>query len=975
MVQLRVGDIILDTYEFDPPKLNFNIEDISDTATKSEFTRTFRIPATPNNNEFFETAFEINGQDFDVTVKIQCDLYVNGNLFRRGELRLQNIYITRENERIDYECVFFGTVRNLSASIGEGTLNQLDLSEYNHTLFTDTIVDSWQAYPEGGNTAGIFNGDIIYPLVDFGNTYDDTGAPENNQGEIAHTNAAHSQPFTNQLYALERERFKPWIRAKAIWDAIFDEAGFTYTSEFIEGDEFRNLYIGAHGNTASIYVQALANTARASDSGISGGGELELTTPPDGFDPGGNIVGGRYIVPSTGSYLLQYNLSGDGFSDGPVNITLRLRNGTTTISSVSITTGGSDFDPSFSFALGNSIQTTLTAGDEINLFFDSDEQVDFNGRLQVIDAPGEVSIAPLLPNDYKKLDFVKDIIAKHRLVLAPDKNNITNFIVTPWTQYIGTGDEFDWTHKLDVSKDFKISPLFYTQKSKIHYTDKEGGDEYNQIHLDQFEEVFGALNVFTNNELLEGEREIKTNAIPLVVTQIRGAEEDNNGMDNTIIPQLNIFDPQDTGTQHQPIVSKNRFGYYNGIKDTSTSGYTSDTWYVEADGGGTTGFTNYPMISPYSIFPIEGSTLDFNWQREPGYIQFGLHDENIGNSMYDRFWSLYINSLYDKWARRVTAYFVLNAEDLINFSYDDVVFVKDAYYYVEKIYDVPMGEKASVKVDLIKIISPRLLRAEPLPRSVQYDARCYFPTGVKVVGENLTNISGDRYTVDLSGNSLYEVWTGTTTASTTNVLFYENTGASIYPWRVYGLDSGTIATGNTLSITGPIATGDKSTFRTSAFVPDSDDVDINNCPDITRFELVSEPPAQYVSGYTGTYYYQGFAAAFDNISGDTYTVNCTADTKYDVFIANEPNYTGIMYYDTYSIPPSPSGRTEGTTYFGHITNPEDLACGNTVEITWWKNGSFSCDVGSLDPSVDWCQRGTRRVPDKCKCGPQGQWIY
>ena len=43
-----------------------------------------------------------------------------------------------------------------------------------------------------------------------------------------------------------------------------------------------------------------------------------------------------------------------------------------------------------------------------------------------------------------------------------------------------------------------------------------------------------------------------------------------------------------------------------------------------------------------------------------------------------------------------------------------------------------------------------------------------------------------------------------------------------------------------------------------------------------------------------------------------------------------------MYYDTYSIL---SGRTEGTTYFGHITNPEDLACGNTVEITWWKNGS------------------------------------
>jgi hypothetical protein len=29
MVQIRVGDIYLDLYQFDPPKLNFAIEDIT----------------------------------------------------------------------------------------------------------------------------------------------------------------------------------------------------------------------------------------------------------------------------------------------------------------------------------------------------------------------------------------------------------------------------------------------------------------------------------------------------------------------------------------------------------------------------------------------------------------------------------------------------------------------------------------------------------------------------------------------------------------------------------------------------------------------------------------------------------------------------------------------------------------------------------------------------------------------------------
>jgi hypothetical protein len=69
MVQIRVGDIYLDLYQFDPPKLNFAIEDITDTSARSEFTQTFRIPATSNNSEFFTTAFDINGFDFDITQK------------------------------------------------------------------------------------------------------------------------------------------------------------------------------------------------------------------------------------------------------------------------------------------------------------------------------------------------------------------------------------------------------------------------------------------------------------------------------------------------------------------------------------------------------------------------------------------------------------------------------------------------------------------------------------------------------------------------------------------------------------------------------------------------------------------------------------------------------------------------------------------------------------------------------------------
>lgn len=702
MVQIRVGDIYLDLYQFDPPKLNFAIEDITDTSARSEFTQTFRIPATSNNSEFFTTAFDINGFDFDITQKIDAQLMIDGNLFRQGELRLNNIYITRENEKIDYEVIFFGSTRSLATSIGEGTLNELDLSAYDHDLTTDNVVLSWQAFPEGASTDGLFDGDVIYPLIDHGNTYNGNNEPV--EGEISITSGTGRLPFTSSGNALDRERFKPMIRAKAVWDAIFQEAGFTYSSSFLSGETFQKLYSSAFGNEASIYTDNLQNIGQA-EGDLPATGEIDLDNII--LDPGNNFSGGRYVVPITGGYSFRYQLIGEGTTTDPeATVTLRIYVNGTQVDFVSdefIPDQEGDFIASLS-----DVYTTglLTAGQEVNIRYSSpSSELDGTGTLTVLDAPGQISIAPLLSNNYKKINFIRDIITKFRLVLAPDKNNSSNFIIEPWSNYIASGDEFDWTDKLDVSKDFKLNPLFYTQTSKIIFTDKLGGDEYNVLYNDEFEEVFGTLNVFSNNILLDGERTVETTIQPTIVTQIRGAEEANGGFDNCIIPQLNKFEATDSNTKHEPVVSQDRLAFYNGIKNTVTPPFSTDDWFIEADGGGTTGFTTYPMVSLYSDFPVSASTTDLSWQREVGFIKFDKHNENIGSSVYDIYWSQYIQSLYDKWARRVTAYFVLNSQDLVDFSFDDVIFVKDAYYYVEKIYDVPLGEKASVKVDLIKLLN------------------------------------------------------------------------------------------------------------------------------------------------------------------------------------------------------------------------------------------------------------------------------
>ena len=183
MLQLRVNGtgfyddfVYIDLYETDPIKLNLSLESLETFAPQSTFTRSFRVPATTNNYKFFSSVFSINGYDFDVTVKHPATLLVGTNEYKNGHLRLVKIYHSNDERHIDYEVVFYGETRDFSSITGN--LNEIDLSEYNHVLNFANITSSWQAYPEnglGGLNDGLLNGDVVYPLVNFGNTYNSAG--------------------------------------------------------------------------------------------------------------------------------------------------------------------------------------------------------------------------------------------------------------------------------------------------------------------------------------------------------------------------------------------------------------------------------------------------------------------------------------------------------------------------------------------------------------------------------------------------------------------------------------------------------------------------------------------------------------------------------------------------------------------------------------------------------------------------------
>ena len=182
MIQLKVytstGDqYFLDLYETSPIKVSMSVEDLQ-AKTTSSFSKAFRIPANNHNAEFFKTAFMVEGNDFDVTTKTRAEILVDGAQFEKGHIRLQKIFTNAVTGQIDYEILFLGETRDFASSIGDAKMCELLIPSIEHDLNETSIVNSWTAYPDtpsATGTTGLVNVNVLYPLIDFGNNYDDNG--------------------------------------------------------------------------------------------------------------------------------------------------------------------------------------------------------------------------------------------------------------------------------------------------------------------------------------------------------------------------------------------------------------------------------------------------------------------------------------------------------------------------------------------------------------------------------------------------------------------------------------------------------------------------------------------------------------------------------------------------------------------------------------------------------------------------------
>ena len=718
----------IELYETEPIKLTLSVEDITNADATSTFSKAFKVPGTRKNAEFFKNAFDIDGILYDVTVKKPAEILVDGAEFKTGHVRLQKVFLNTDLDRYDYELLFLGETRDLSSIIGDKPLCQLVMDDLVPTdpassIFTQADIElSWQAYPESVSlTAGLADGNLLFPLIDHGNEYDG-GLPTSGVIEL---NNESGRGFTlNASNGLAPTRFKPMIRAKRIWDQIFDDAGYTYTSSFLNSNRFKQIYISAFGNEASSEVsinQSVTTSFQAEENVDTQGINCYLYLNDVVYNPGGQFStgtttcsgGSYYVAPATSTqnayYIMHANADVDGWfenSDGsrnsvPIRIELvNASQGNALLANGPYITGSNS---SLTFDSRNLADGAVTAGDILKIRCTTLTGTDYDSVENVYwdctASPGGYYAPGDLDCNYKQIDFIKDILTTFRLTLSPDPKIPNAFIIEPWQTYINSGNLYDWSKKLVENKDVIVEPLFNTQSDIIEFSFTQDLDYINNFHYENYKHPYGWLEFNSGNELLKGTRKIEVKGIaPTPVDQIEQDDGSPHNMPTFIIPNIHKHNPEGAVTQHLPIKPKTRMLFYNGLK---TIPDVVDQWYwlnintrVEV----------YPQVTPYEQFPPTNSSLNLNFSNDIRYYldpNPGTGYNQEGPTIYNEYWSRYINSLYNKYSRRVTAYFILNNIDLNEFSFDDTIFVNGTYYRPEKIIDVQIGAYTEVLVQLI----------------------------------------------------------------------------------------------------------------------------------------------------------------------------------------------------------------------------------------------------------------------------------
>tara|TARA_R110000787_G_scaffold70091_1_gene155832 strand:- start:25473 stop:28196 length:2724 start_codon:yes stop_codon:yes gene_type:complete len=732
------GQVLVDLFDEKQIPLTLSVDNFQNAAEKTQsYSKAFKLPGTDRNNKIFRNIFDITSEtktgsiDFNPYRKTQIVLQENGSTIFKGFLRMINVDDNEGN--LIYNVSLYSETVQIKDVLKGKTFYDLDFSELRHLYAKSVIKSSWDNSPgltlEQPLPAGTFAGVagqstttvLKYPFVVW--THQATIA--NNPGAPPASGPADGMPE----FASLGQVFRPWISVRYIIDRIFEAAGYTWSSSFLTSADFEKIYMDFNwgANRAPMIGNNIAQSywkrSNASANVNALNSAWTTLTVQQYFGWGGF----SFVLPdfnqTTGQYVctqdwtnLQFNpswIEWENTFNATTSITVEVvkNGGLTAADTISMTfTAGplttgtaslSALNNNWLLMLGDTVElrwiTTLPGGSqnvrlqntgEALRIFMAEEQINMTTSNILMTQRGKL----------KQWDFLKGILTTFNLLTVADPTNSRNIQIEKYDTIfpqIGTGGgnldsaargiTKDWTEKIDAKK-IVLKPLTKLKKTTLfkyltdsndytatNYKNAFGGFEYGSLTFDASD-----LN------LLTGDAKVQATPFSATLNKPFGAST----------PELwtpAIYKLKDDGTSEE-FANKPRLCYDNG-RTTMANG----TVYIPpANGESSENANTYLQFSSFSDYPILATSNDLNF----GTCQLIGADNPSPLNLFNRFFARYYFDLYNPDTRIVTLKIKLTSADINQFSFSDIIMVKNRAYRVNKINYNP---NQIAKVELILI--------------------------------------------------------------------------------------------------------------------------------------------------------------------------------------------------------------------------------------------------------------------------------
>ena len=693
-------------------------------------SQTFSLPGSADNNRFFRNAYDVATDDIPGFYNtLPCSVVLNGETLLIGSLQLVQV-VASEDGYITYEVQVVDKVLQFEQDLATKLIKNADWSAYNHTLTSQSVVDSW--------SGGLLAGAVYYPVVDYGRTQAEKEYFQAPIMQISSSAGYIGSPATPMLLS----QVLPAIRVKDTLDVIFDQVGFTYTGSFTETADFNNLYIlnkpkeglgVVVDNLTTADFTAIATTNQT--QGILT--NFVIVAPTETLDPTNSYdtTTSTYTVPETGQYTFQGQVGffnpvspssaaillvylhlvidpGTGNpNDGIVlNTATLLMDNTKGVGPHYLNVAYTDnFAPGVKLRLQGYVEQ-FTGAPALNTTF-----VSSYTQFRAINTPiayegADIIMANQWQASTKSIDILKGLLTQFNLVMVPQVDNKTVIEIETFDTWIRAGEIKDWTDKYDTAKRISINHTVDELEKELFLQNVDDADRFSQLSINSDpNEQYGTLRLLADNNISQGTRQIESlfspvilgGAVNFIANSVSGSEikpfngsYDIDANTSFVIPHIYKFE----NSGQESYISKPRLGY------KVTAPLNSGSFFIGNSGNNIEVSGSYTTISNVSSLPVvSGSSNDLHFNNTYTPFTTAYPDINNGVSAFTSYWKTYLDSLYWEGSKKVVMDLYFEPYEYKSIRLNDRILIKNQAYRINKISGFNVSTRDVVTVELIKL--------------------------------------------------------------------------------------------------------------------------------------------------------------------------------------------------------------------------------------------------------------------------------